>query len=1108
MHKCNASPDIRSLGRNYLMKSLLLVLTLSISIVAMSQQSQLEAFTNYGSCYQGLKYPKGKIVWEADFESLEKIHDYEHKAYPPRYYWIAEKNGSFGFINPDGEQVLPFRFNRIQSAYPLRKSIIASDDFGAYLYSNSGEMELKLEGYSWFEITANGYIVEKDGKFGLLDPLLKQILPTEYDKLDFEIVQHEGEATPRVLSNRFIRIEQDHQTAIYDLNQNTWVVPKTSEFIDPYWAASCSQSDAVFADPYWTFPCSESDAVFHLTNDTNQSFRIIGSNGKEVYSGPSSTDAEIILTPLDSCGMKSHQLMYIATDESMEVVSLKTGKRSKTYPWIHPLDGYSLFFTEKKWGVLDPDLNLVNQFNSPKSSQTFVMRDEHSKRQQALFQFYNYFDLDYHEYFSRNQQLTDSVLVLYQTNKSTRQNQYDGFLGNNYGLFNFHSGKKIKPAYHGLSIYEFNGKTIYWASNVKLPIREESIHIIEQLDIYNVDLQKIKSFSGSIYFERIHQKSNGQHLTIHVNGKWGVINPLGEAVIPIEYEECYRKEIGTIENVQKTDILFFTSKDRTIHNVFDFNGNVLIPKNYLRYEVKGQLLIASREDHLKDIYDSKGNLLLEGFKYQRDSPRIDEYGKCIGFEDQERFRVANCTYFTKDDQVYEFRDGKMRLLDENFFRFTENYCFLLEWIVIDKTGKNVTTQSSALPRLSDKYRNENPTACSTYFDEYPIPEPPKKERKPYIPPQRSHTPDPKTYSWKQHDRSKPDEWFLYNPNDVLMYEEPFEYPLPVNVFYGGVFMQNGKYGYFDSKYNQYLPAEYDYIYPASPFTFKNGKWQIHHRNSGKVSPEFDDISIDFRGSVHFVYSDGKIGVINDSMEFIIPLVDSADLVNNYDLVKLLHLRGIGRQTKTHIYNNLVFNGQPSAVYRTINNIQILEQVTLKSTKNNLLEFSPIDLNRIDIPSGFRDKKFYFHDNQTNRERIPMHANRYYYSEITYTWNQNIHYNGFSYYTHYHYKFKEFFNYKIVGNKRVLIQFSDLFKSDQTSVDKLNKLLLEKLTSIQAFGENCADIDQKVEELKQKFTIENGKAIVLHWQNVGGFTITLNFSEIEHLLLEPKKFMEI
>ncbi|MFK7783989.1 MAG: WG repeat-containing protein [Crocinitomicaceae bacterium] len=1048
---------------------------------------QLIAFTNYGSCYQGLKTEKGNIIWPADFESLEKITDYEYVPTNPyhymmRYYWIAEKNGYFGLINPDGEQILPFRFNKIKSAYPLRTGVIASDDSASYLFSNNGELKLKLDGSSWFEITPKGYIFEKNGQFGFLDEELREILPVEYDQLTFEIIQHSSEGIREVVSNRFIRTRKDLQTSIFDLTQDKWVVSKTNDLIEAIWVTHCS----------------ESDALFHLTNEHHTNFVVLKSDGKVASSGSKSIANDIILTSIDSCGTRSHQLAYFENEESMKVADLKRNNLSQEFPLIYPLDGYSVFFEKKKWGVLDPYLNELGRFKYPKSVKKYAPRKELSKRNQAEDKFYLYFAEGYHEYFSQTGLLTDSVLVTYEYSEENQHN----YGSEQWGLFNFRTGKTTKKKYNGLGRYEYKGSTIYWC-NEGVSHGEMGYETMK-IDIYNSELERINEFSGKIYLERVSSRSDRGHQVIILNEKMGVINPFGEELIPIEYDECRRMEVRSI-NHKKRDVLFVVRKNGESPRIFDYNGKILINENHTRFESKGQYLMAYRKDGLKDVYDSKGNLLLKGFKHQRNSTRIDKFGKCIGFDNKDGLIPNACTYFTKDDKLIEFRGGKMYELDENFFQFEANYCYFLEWIIINKAGKIVTTDPKGVSKLSMDYRREYPNECSTYLNEYPIPEKQKRKTKPQK--QKPSTPRKKQYIWKQHNRNNPNEWFLYNGNDVLMYPESFEYPLPEESFYGGVFMQNGKYGYFDSKYNQYLEAEYDYIFPPAPITLKNGSWQIHHRNSGKVSPEFDQISLDYRNYLHFVFKDGKIGVINDSMEFIIPLTDSVDLVTNYDLVKLLSLKGYTGQTRMHIVNNLVYNGKPSKVYRKINNIHILEQVTLNSTENNLLKFSPIDLNRADIPTGFRDKVMYYNINQTIRERRPKYANRYFYSEMTLTWTRNWKDQRWGLLIREEFKYKEFFNYKIVGDKLVPIDINDLFKSDEKSVAKLNALLIEKLTKIQAFGENCTDINDKVEQLKQKFIIHNGRELVFYWQNAGGFIISLNITEIEDLLLEPQKFKE-
>lgn len=144
------------------MKSFYLILFFTFGVLFPAEtQTGLKTFTNYGSCYQGLKDEKGKILWPADFESLKKIWNFTYTIYPREYCWIAEKNGSLGLINPQGELILPFTYSKI-GAVP--KGIIAANNNAVSLFSYQGEIILEFDDYSWLHPTSTGYIVEKEDK--------------------------------------------------------------------------------------------------------------------------------------------------------------------------------------------------------------------------------------------------------------------------------------------------------------------------------------------------------------------------------------------------------------------------------------------------------------------------------------------------------------------------------------------------------------------------------------------------------------------------------------------------------------------------------------------------------------------------------------------------------------------------------------------------------------------------------------------------------------------------------------------------------------------------------------------------------------------------------
>jgi hypothetical protein len=102
-----------------------------------------------------------------------------------------------------------------------------------------------------------------------------------------------------------------------------------------------------------------------------------------------------------------------------------------------------------------------------------------------------------------------------------------------------------------------------------------------------------------------------------------------------------------------------------------------------------------------------------------------------------------------------------------------------------------------------------------------------------------------------------------------------------------------------------------------------------------------------------------------------------------------------------------------------------------------------------------------------------------------------------------YKFKEFYNYKIEGTQLVPIQLDGILKTDVNSTIKLNELMIRELNKIQAFGENCTDIEDKLVQLKENFIL-NKTELTFYWAAIAGFHIKLSISEIKDLLLFPNK----
>lgn len=1057
--------------RTALMKSfyIILLFTLTLMFRVDSQTNPaLKSFTNYGSCYQGLKSAKGKVVWPADFESLKQIWDNNYTTYPRHYFWVAEKNGSFGLIDPSGKLIIPFNYSRF-AAYP--NGIIAADDSAAYLFSSTGEMTLKLSGYSWIRPTSKGYIIEREGKFGFTGFRLNEILSTDYDQISFCQIQRRGEAYKEIVSNRFLRIEKDEEKGIFDLIQNKWIIPWTTDYIYANWIVSCQ----------------ESDAIFHLSNNDSPETRIINSSGIQILQYNHPRYSRLELTPLDSCGTKSHQFAYIEENSKMKILNLKTGKYSNEHLEIYPAHGYSIFFDKKNWGVIDTGFVELKQIAYPRYNQDWLS-DMLESPQISIAQ--ERASILFNQYYNDR---IDSVLI---TRKEIKPTKKDDNERERFGLVNFRTGKRIKAKYQQIEIWKQDNQTLYWAFNYTDESHSYTSDLLN-LDIYNSDLQLLNKLENGLDLEFSYHDAKKKGVIIESNEKWGVIAHNGEQIIPIIYQNCKRFTFPTDKTYSSYYSIFFVEKEM-LSGVIDDKGKLIIPIKYKRLVYNDGLIQALREDGLFDIFDTHGNNIIQGIASWNFQARTDEFGKCISEKGKSSFTPMTCVYFTKDDDLYSYFNGKLEVLDETFFNFTENYCYFHQWILIDQKGKILSHKPSGISKFYVSYQRDYPSECSKYVDEYPVPIRKTKQRT-----------DPdlsKQFTWKQHDTKKPNEWFLYDGYGEILYSEPFEYPLKETDFHGGAFKQNGKFGFFDSDYTQYLSAEFDYLYPMGPLTYKDGFWRVHDKNSNRVSEEFDHVTLNKKNKLRFVFKDGQIGLLNDSLDLEVPLTDSAEFLKKYDLVKLLNYSGHYNYKKRHSVHDIIFLGEPKELYRTINNYHILEKAYYNSTENELLKYSHIDKRRQNLPSGLKNLEFYHNPTSTRIQRRPKYYNKNFYCEMTLTWELRWSSDRSSFgRLEDRYKNRKLFNYKIVGNNLVKIDLDDIIKTDPASVAKLNKLLTEELTRIQAFGDNCTDLESKLEQLKSNFLIE-GYRIVFYWGDRGGFQVEIVFNDLKDILRYPKKML--
>ena len=92
--------------------------------------------------------------------------------------------------------------------------------------------------------------------------------------------------------------------------------------------------------------CENSDLLIHISYHDVDRIEIINSSGVKMLSTTHSPSVRYGLTPLDSCGTTSIQLAYIEKDRKMKVLNLKTGKYSNEHDEIYHEKGYSIYFDD------------------------------------------------------------------------------------------------------------------------------------------------------------------------------------------------------------------------------------------------------------------------------------------------------------------------------------------------------------------------------------------------------------------------------------------------------------------------------------------------------------------------------------------------------------------------------------------------------------------------------------------------------------------------------------------------------------------------------------------------------------------------------------------
>lgn len=1027
------------------------------------QNPNLIPFVIYKDCLYGLKNATGKVVWKAELDEVKPLVT-NWKGYneqPEVVLWLAKKYGLYGILDQKGTLIVPFEYKNIR--VDQENLIVASrPEMIVDLYTYSCERIRSISGIDNLFSCDKGYRVTNGRKWGFLDTNFQRVLPTEYDGVRIlYMASDNGLTDDDIHSDRYLKVEMENKNGVYDRFTEKMIVPPVYDEVDPQWYVKI---------------CPASAAAFMTYKNENSEMGLFDEHGKQVFTIVKNR-FDVVVTPSDSCGTEALvNLYYRVENGKMVVLNTKTGQKSQEYDELASLGARSAFRNGKMWGVLDTNLSELYD----------------TKKYTPLFQSLIYYDYPYHfgnlgmfynwQTMFNGLKWSDDVILISDTTKLPKSKEHDFSCAFKVGMIHYTSGKVILPKYAEVRVIHCDGRTIFWAFKGTITCQEMGNQILG-VDIYDEQLTLLRSINGFVDMPKSVVRPDELFLVskeMDDYGKYGAINYKGDEIVPVKYDSYFPIKIPD-KSVINPELILVAFLDKTGYGIFKSNGEELIPFEYKKIEAVEGVLIAGTGDSLVRCYDVKGNVLLDDGDYWFHATALNDQGTCLTSSNY-GFNSGSSTYIIRGKEVYRIVHSQVQRIDSTTFHFDGNYLLFAPGHAINRKGE--------LVKIHFRHRYFPRDECSLVFNEMNeiVYEEPKRTTNYNPPPAKK--PD---YEWKVvHGQRKTIlGWEVYNSFGNKLHNLLFDYPVNPKDPAKAIFHTKGKFGVFNATYEITIQPAYDYIYPYKGYLlYADSSWSWYSNKTGKYSETFDAISIFPFGDKQLVFRDGKIGVLNDSLRLVVPMTDSLEMVKNVDLCKLLNINNKPLNSVRPEHLGLIVGVAPEKLYRQRNNALIIQAAYTNSTALDAMKIEPV---HSDYPQNVPNVPFRMRpDKQLGNHRVHVATSSFYSEEINFCNYSDYNFNCYE---------RQVANYRIVNAAFVLLQYGDVFKTDQASVNKLDELLLQKITENQTFGAHCTDIQTHIAELKKNFLITR-YGINFYLPATYSLELTLSFKEIQSVLKKP------
>ncbi|MDL2292574.1 WG repeat-containing protein [Acholeplasma sp. OttesenSCG-928-E16] len=104
---------------------------------------------------------------------------------------IAAKNEKYGFIDLNGNVVIPLEYDQIEGFYSNGMAIVKKNNkYGLINKKNQVEINIEYEDYRSFYFSLDTICLKKDSKWGVLDISGKELIPFDYDDFKYDVYQN------------------------------------------------------------------------------------------------------------------------------------------------------------------------------------------------------------------------------------------------------------------------------------------------------------------------------------------------------------------------------------------------------------------------------------------------------------------------------------------------------------------------------------------------------------------------------------------------------------------------------------------------------------------------------------------------------------------------------------------------------------------------------------------------------------------------------------------------------------------------------------------------------------------------------------------------------